>query len=595
MNLQEVFSYPIKPDYINRKKKSLKKELENSTQDFLQKKIAILGGSTTSEIKNILDLFLLNNGIKASFYESAYNQYFEEAVFSTQGIEDFSPDIIYIHTTVLNISTFPEISFKEKDINQLVENEINKFKKIWDSLQDYQCSIIQNNFEYTLDRPLGNLDCYDIHGRTFFINKINSELAYHASKIKNLYLNDINYLSSLIGLENWFDRRMWYQAKFAISVNSIPLLAHNLTKIINSILGNQKKCLTLDLDNTCWGGIIGDDGIEKINLGSDNPIGESYVEFQKYINELKNRGILLAINSKNDIKHALQGLEHPDSVLKETHFEIIKANWDAKDKNLKLIAQDLNIALQHIVFIDDSPLERDLVTSQLSSVSVPNIQNDSSRYIDFIDKNGFFEPISLTEEDIKRASYYSSNNLRAADQSLFDNYTDFLSSLSMVGIIRPFDVTHIERIHQLINKTNQFNLTTRRYEMGELISILDSDKHITLFGKLNDKYGENGIVSILIGEVKKKSCHLNLFLLSCRVFNRTMEHAMFNEFVKISKEKGLDDIYGYYYPTKKNQIVKNLFDDLGFQKIQSKIYEHIWKLDIESFSYCQNQISIQDE
>jgi len=595
MNLQEVFSYPIKPDYINRKKKSLKKELENSTQDFLQKKIAILGGSTTSEIKNILDLFLLNNGIKASFYESAYNQYFEEAVFSKQGIEDFAPDIIYIHTTVLNISTFPEISFKEKDINQLVENEINKFKKIWDSLQDYQCSIIQNNFEYTLDRPLGNLDCYDIHGRTFFINKINSELAYHASKIKNLYLNDINYLSSLIGLENWFDRRMWYQAKFAISVNSIPLLAHNLTKIINSILGNQKKCLTLDLDNTCWGGIIGDDGIEKINLGSDNPIGESYVEFQKYINELKNRGILLAINSKNDIKHALQGLEHPDSVLKETHFEIIKANWDAKDKNLKLIAQDLNIALQHIVFIDDSPLERDLVTSQLSSVSVPNIQNDSSRYIDFIDKNGFFEPISLTEEDIKRASYYSSNNLRAADQSLFDNYTDFLSSLSMVGIIRPFDVTHIERIHQLINKTNQFNLTTRRYEMGELISILDSDKHITLFGKLNDKYGENGIVSILIGEVKKKSCHLNLFLLSCRVFNRTMEHAMFNEFVKISKEKGLDDIYGYYYPTKKNQIVKNLFDDLGFQKIQSKIYEHIWKLDIESFSYCQNQISIQDE
>jgi len=595
MNLQEVFSYPIKPDYIIRKKKSLKKELENSTQDFLQKKIAILGGSTTSEIKNILDLFLLNNGIKASFYESAYNQYFEEAVFSKQGIEDFAPDIIYIHTTVLNISTFPEISFKEKDINQLVENEINKFKKIWDSLQDYQCSIIQNNFEYTLDRPLGNLDCYDIHGRTFFINKINSELAYHASKIKNLYLNDINYLSSLIGLENWFDRRMWYQAKFAISVNSIPLLAHNLTKIINSILGNQKKCLTLDLDNTCWGGIIGDDGIEKINLGSDNPIGESYVEFQKYIYDLKNRGILLAINSKNDIKHALQGLEHPDSVLKETHFEIIKANWDAKDKNLKLIAQDLNIALQHIVFIDDSPLERDLVTSQLSSVSVPNIQNDSSRYIDFIDKNGFFEPISLTEEDIKRASYYSSNNLRAADQSLFDNYTDFLSSLSMVGIIRPFDVTHIERIHQLINKTNQFNLTTRRYEMGELISILDSDKHITLFGKLNDKYGENGIVSIMIGEVKKKSCHLNLFLLSCRVFNRTMEHAMFNEFVKISKEKGLDDIYGYYYPTKKNQIVKNLFDDLGFQKIQSKIYEHIWKLDIESFSYCQNQISIQDE
>ena len=595
MNLQEVFSYPIKPDYIIRKKKSLKKELENSTQDFLQKKIAILGGSTTSEIKNILDLFLLNNGIKASFYESAYNQYFEEAVFSKQGIEDFAPDIIYIHTTVLNISTFPEISFKEKDINQLVENEINKFKKIWDSLQDYQCSIIQNNFEYTLDRPLGNLDCYDIHGRTFFINKINSGLAYHASKIKNLYLNDINYLSSLIGLENWFDRRMWYQAKFAISVNSIPLLAHNLTKIINSILGNQKKCLTLDLDNTCWGGIIGDDGIEKINLGSDNPIGESYVEFQKYINELKNRGILLAINSKNDIKHALQGLEHPDSVLKETHFEIIKANWDAKDKNLKLIAQDLNIALQHIVFIDDSPLERDLVTSQLSSVSVPNIQNDSSRYIDFIDKNGFFEPISLTEEDIKRASYYSSNNLRAADQSLFDNYTDFLSSLSMVGIIRPFDVTHIERIHQLINKTNQFNLTTRRYEMGELISILDSDKHITLFGKLNDKYGENGIVSILIGEVKKKSCHLNLFLLSCRVFNRTMEHAMFNEFVKISKEKGLDDIYGYYYPTKKNQIVKNLFDDLGLQKIQSKINEHIWKLDIESFSYCQNQISIQDE
>jgi len=253
---QKIISleHPLDVKHILRKKKSLKKELLNN-KNLINKNIAILGGSSTSEIRNILELFLLANGIEPSFYESEYNKFYEDALFGEE-LSNFNPDIIYIHTTNVNIINYPKLEDAKDKIDELLKSELEKFKSIWGALSKYDCAIIQNNFDLPFYRSLGNLDGYDIHGKTNFINKLNLEFVKQAEEISNLYINDINYLSSYIGLQKWLDLSLWYRAKYAVSMSAIPELAFNISKIINSITGGTKKCLVLDLDNTCWGGVF---------------------------------------------------------------------------------------------------------------------------------------------------------------------------------------------------------------------------------------------------------------------------------------------------------------------------------------------------
>ena len=471
------FKHPLDVTKLLRKKKSIKKDLLING-NFIEKNIAILGGSTTSEIKNILELFLLKNGIRPNFYESEYNTYYEDALFGNDELDKFNPDIIYIHTTNQNIIKYPEVSDSSQDIDTFLSNEIQRYKSIWGSLSKFDCAIIQNNFDYTDNRSLGNLDCYDIHGKTYFINKLNDEFSLNGREINNLYINDINYLSSYIGLKYWFDRSLWHQAKYALSMDSIPELAFSISKIINSILGKSKKCLVLDIDNTCWGGVIGDDGLHGIHIGTETAVAESYTVFQKYAKELKERGITLAVCSKNDFVNAKEGFTHPDSILKFDDFTSFKANWDPKHQNIQDIAKEINIGIDSLVFIDDNPVERDIVFSQIPSVSVPDVGADVVNFIRHIDRNGYFEPISLSQDDVNRSQYYKDNKKRVSEQATFQSYGEFLVSLEMTAEIKSFSPIYLDRITQLTNKTNQFNLTTKRYTAGEIESIALSDDYI---------------------------------------------------------------------------------------------------------------------
>ncbi len=581
INLQ----YPLDIDKILRKKKSIKKELLNK-RNLEEKNIAILGGSTTSEIKNILELFLLDSGIKPNFYESEYNKYYEDAVFGGVELERFSPDLIYIHTTNININKFPELENNIEDVSALIKQEIDKYKSIWSSLSKYNCPIIQNNFDYITNRGLGNLDCYDIHGKTYFINQLNNKFSQEAREISQLYINDINYLSSYIGLKEWFDKSLWYSAKYALSMNSIPELAFNISKIINSIFGKSKKCLILDLDNTCWGGVIGDDGLNGIDIGLETAVSESFSFFQKYVKELKQRGVILAVCSKNDFQNAKEGFEHPDSILKFDDFSSFKSNWTAKHYNILDIAQEINIGTDSLVFIDDNPVERDLVCSQIPSVSVPNIGSDVINFIDYIDRGGFFEATSLLIDDINRNKYYKENVKRNEDQSTFESYEDFLISLKMTAHIQTFSAVYLERITQLTNKTNQFNLTSKRYNAAEIKAILASDMYIKIYGRLTDKYGDNGLISILIGKIKDNKCHIDLWLMSCRVLKRNVEFALFDEFVRQCKENGVKEIIGYYYQSVKNNMVSDLYEKFGFVLKDTNGQNTIWSLNI---SYYENK------
>jgi FkbH-like protein len=584
-------NYPFDSSIILRKKKSIKKELLlNEPTSKLN--IAILGGSTTSEIKNILELFLLKHGYLPSFYESEYNQYYEDAVFGNEALTKFAPDFIYIHTTNANITSFPSYNMDEEEVGQLLNNEISKYSNIWRALEKYNCPIIQNNFDLPINRSLGNLDCYDIHGKTHFISSLNLEFAKQARQLKNLHLNDINYLSSLIGIKNWYDKSLWHTAKYAVSFDAIPQLTHNISNIIAGILGKSKKCLVLDLDNTCWGGVIGDDGLNGIGLGNETAYGESFMYFQNFVKELKNRGIILAVCSKNELAIAKEGFTHSDSVLKFEDFVSFKANWDPKHQNIFTIAEEINIGLDSLVFIDDNPVERNIVSAQIPNIAVPEVGSDVVEFVDHIERNGYFETVSMSKDDLDRNKFYEQNSGRVKEQSLFENYNDFLKSLEMTAEIKTFDPVYIDRITQLINKTNQFNLTTKRYTIGEIESILLNKSYIKIYGKLVDKLGDNGLISALIGEIKAQTCHIDLWIMSCRVFKRDMEFAMFDTFVEKCVEQGVNKIIGYYDKTPKNAVVSELYHTLGFVRIKDGGADSIWELAINSYSFKNKIIKI---
>jgi len=583
----EMLNYPFDNNILVKKKKLKKLLLKKSK--FLEKNIAILGGSTTSEVRNILELFLLKNGIKPNFYESEYNKFYEDALFGSDALEAFKPDVIYIHTSNVNVIKYPEISHTRQDIDTLLENECNRFEQVWSGLQKYSCAIIQNNFELPLERNLGNLDFYNEHGKVNFIHRLNQKFSVSAEKIKNLYINDINYQSSLLGLEKWYSREYWYGYKYALSFDAIPLVAHNVAQIINAIFGQSKKCLVLDLDNTCWGGVIGDDGLNGIQIGTETAIAEAYSAFQQYAKDLKSRGITLAVSSKNDHANAEEGFLHPDSVLKYKDFTAFKANWEPKFSNILDIAKEINIGIDSLVFVDDNPAEREIVSMQVPMICVPNVGSNISEYICHIDKNGYFETVSLLVDDANRNKYYEDNKTRADEEAKFQDYGSFLDSLNMRAEISTFIPIYMDRITQLINKTNQFNLTTKRYTFGEVEGAANSENYITLYGKLEDKFGDNGLIAIIIAEIKEQMCHIDLWLMSCRVLKRDMEQAMLDALVEECLAKGIYTIRGYYYKSAKNAMVSKLYEKFGFTLLEQSGDDTVWELKISAAYKEQNK------
>ena len=563
--------YPFDSEWILKKKIKIRKELiGNNTINFITKKIAILGGSTTSEIKNILELFLLNFGIMPSFYESEYNMFYEDGMFDNPELVEFCPDIIYIHTSNRNITNWPKVVDDSSVIDNKLDAEFNRFSELWNHLfEKYSCQIIQNNFELPFYRLLGNQDVCLFQGKVNFTNRLNDKFYEYARTHENFYIHDINYESAAYGLEKWANPYYWHLYKYAMCVPAIPTTAYGIALIIKSILGKNKKVLALDLDNTLWGGVIGDDGVENIEIGQETSIGQSYSEFQKYIKEQQDIGTLLTVISKNNEDVAKQGFERPDSILKMSDFVSFKANWNTKDRNLVEEADELTLLPEAFVFVDDNPAEREIVRNSIPSVSIPEIGNVES-YIQTIDRAGYFEVTKLSKDDLKRNEMYKANSQRNLALAQFTDYGDYLLSLRMKAEILPFEAIYMARIAQLSNKSNQFNLTTRRYTQSEIESIAGSDNYITLYGKLEDKFGDNGVVSIIIGQVKEVEVHIDLWLMSCRVLKRDMEFAMMDELVNLCKNRNISRIRGYYYPTQKNSMVKDFYSIQGFEKVSEE-------------------------
>ena len=581
--------YPFDASYLLSHRRQIKKALLSGRSSFVEKNIAILGGSTMAGIVQMLELFLLNQGIKPFFYESGYNQYYEEAVFVNERLRQFNPDIIYIYTTNRNVTSYPTISDNRKMIDALLLAEIQKFETMWDNLaKEYQCPIIQNNFEMPLYRLMGNKDASDMHGAVNFLTRLNMKFYEYAQMHDTFFICDINYISADYGLRDWSDPFYWYMYKYALNMNAIPYLAFNVSNIIKSIFGKNKKGFVLDLDNTLWGGMIGEDGIENIKLGPEEPGGQVYSEFQRYLKYHKEMGIILNVDSKNEEEIALAGLMHPDSELKPEDFIEIRANWESKDRNFVQIAKKLGLLPESLVFIDDNPAERHIVTGQLSGVCAPDI-GEAHQYIQNIDRNGFFEVTLTSEDDWKRHDMYKENAERSKQKEKFINYGDYLRSLEMKAVIRPFEPVYMSRIAQITNKSNQFNLTTRRYTQSELEVIAGDERYITLYGKLEDRFGDNGVVSVIIGKICGSTCHLELWLMSCRVLKRNLEYVMMDELVCQCQTRGITEIVGYYYPTAKNGMVKEFFGEMGFEMLSEEDGGTIWSFQLTELYKKKNQ------
>lgn len=584
--------YPFDPEWILKKKKALKRELlQNTQQTFLEKKIAILGGSTTRDIRDILELFLLNYGIRPCFYESEYNQYYADGMFPNPALEEFHPDILYIHTSNRNIEQYPSLEDDRTLVTQKLQAEYERFQALWEHLHAvYGCPVIQNNFEPPLYRLLGNRDASDHRGRWNYIQRLNQMFYEYADTHQDFYIHDICYEAADYGLERWSDPFYWNMYKYAMCVPAIPYTAFQLARIIKSIFGRNKKVLNLDLDNTLWGGVIGDDGPENIEIGQETSLGQTYAEFQDYLKQHKKLGVLLSVNSKNNEETALSGLERADSVLKREDFVAFRANWEPKSHNLYATAEELKLLPESFVFVDDNPAEREIVRQEVPGAAVPEITK-VEEYIRVLDRSGFFEVTNFSEDDLKRNEMYLANEQRNRMQKNFSNYGDYLRSLEMKAQIGAFDPAYFSRIAQLTNKSNQFNLTTHRYSQSEIEQIAADPQYLTLCGRLEDKFGDNGVVSIVIGRKEKDVLQIELWLMSCRVLKRDMEYAMMDTLVKQCRDCGIRQIYGYFYPTAKNAMVKDFYALQGFEKLEEDVDENAkWSFRIPEQYTLKNQV-----
>ncbi len=560
--------YPFDSEYILKNSKKLKRGLLALDVPRVRKKIAVLGGSTTHDIIRILEVFLLDQGIAPEFYESEYGQYFQDAMFGNSALEDFAPDIIYIHTSSRNITAYPKPGDGKDAVDALLEEQYGHFAAMWNKLEEtYHCPVIQNNFEYPFYRLMGNQDAAAISGKTRFLTRLNERLYQYAEGRGNFYINDINYMSAAYGLEKWSDSFYWHMYKYCLCLQAIPEFAFNLCNIIKAVFGKNKKALVLDLDNTLWGGIVGDDGAENLEIGQETSMGQVYAEFQSYLKAQKDIGVMLNVNSKNEEENALAGLNHPAGILKPEDFIVLKANWEPKSKNMLDIASELNLLPESLVFVDDNPAEREIVRVQIPGAAVPEI-GTPEQYIRVLDRCGFFEVTSLSEDDRKRNDMYKANRMREKQRAGFADYGEYLESLEMKGTVRPFEPVYMARIAQLTNKSNQFNLTTRRYTQSEIEQTAGDPDYITLYGKLEDKFGDNGVVSVVIGHKKEGTLHLDLWIMSCRVLKRDMEYAMMDCLVEECQKAGIQTIKGYYYPTAKNKMVENFYALQGFTKVE---------------------------
>ncbi|OGR07500.1 MAG: hypothetical protein A2511_12205 [Deltaproteobacteria bacterium RIFOXYD12_FULL_50_9] len=545
-------------------------------------KIALVSTSSIEHFTDILKLWMAVAGYQATIYASKFDTVFQTILDAGSDLYKFEPDYVWIFCSYRDYSLDISPGDSDELITKEIQRVINKYKALWQVLRKNSSSfIIHNNADIPINTCFGNLDGAESWGRINCLRRINVELS--SNMVDGATIFDVDSLSNLVGKSNWFDPRFWYHSKHAFSMDAYGVVASKASWVIKAAEGRSKKCIVLDLDNTIWGGVIGDDGVEGISLGA-SPSGEAYVDFQRFIRELKNRGIILAVCSKNDEEIAKQPfIDHPNMCLRLDDIAVFVANWNNKADNIKEIASSLNIGLDSLVFVDDNPVEREQVRANLPMVAVPELPDDPAGYIAAIADCGYFESVSFTSEDKIRNTMYRQNVERKELQNEFSDLSSFLQSLSMISKAGEITLEVLPRVSQLINKSNQFHLTTTRYSESDIQSMLSSNEYVGRFFTLQDKFGDNGLISVIIlKRENKETLIVDTWVMSCRVLSRSMEKFIHREVVGIAKMMGVMRLVGRYIPSPKNKLVSGLYKELGFSLIDDVDGVTTWEFDVKS-------------
>ena len=505
-----------------------------------------------------------------------------ESYGENSGLYGFAPHAIVILNSVQAVRI--QFGKRKAEGADFVEETAARIVRIWDAIQSHTTAVIlQSNFVLPYERHFGN---FDLKVPRFFysaVSLLNAHIAARAQERRSVLLLDTEFIASWIGRKNWFDDRLWDMAKSLCAIEQLPYLAANIVGMALALHGRVVKCVIVDLDNTLWGGVIGDDGIDGIKLNAHGD-GEAFYRLQLFLSELLKRGILLAVCSKNDMKNAVLPFEqHPEMILKRSDFACFVANWNDKAENIREIRETLNVGYDSMVFLDDNSFERNLVRGLLPDVIVPELPEDPADYVCAICELNLFEATSFSSEDMQRAQQYRQEAARRAEQVAYASVEDYLLSLNMKMTVSRFDSYHVPRIAQLIQRSNQFNLTTQRRTESECFGLMSDPAFLPVYAKLSDRLGDHGLISVVIAEILKDELAIRDWLMSCRVLKRGVEQSLMNEIFEQARRLGLPRVTGEYRPTPKNEMVQDFFAQFGFVKVNNQGGHTLWQLNTASY------------
>ncbi len=531
--------------------------------------LGIVSNATTSIIVPALVATAARYGFSLKVHEAPYGQAVQVALGEVEAFKGVVMDAILIAIDYKGLPIQDNTpSFGEN--TDAVHKALDHLNMIRTQLkQRYDAPCIMQTCAHEPESFFGNFDVQVNNTPRQFTNIFNSALVNDVVGTED-FLLDVAAIAETVGLANWHDPVMYHMAKLPFAQKLVPFYAEQVCRIIAAMSGKARRTLILDLDNTLWGGTIGDDGLGGIELSQGNALGEAYLAVQHTVLKLHQRGIVLAVCSKNnDATARIPFREHPDMLLDENHIAVFQANWEEKVSNIQFIAETLNLGLESIVFLDDNPVERDRVRYYLPEVAVPELPEDPAYYPRTLLAAGYFEAVYFSDEDKNRVENYQANAKRIALREKVTDLNIYLKTLQMTAILRPFDEDGIKRIVQLISKTNQFNLTTHRYNESQVRGFMKSDRYLTLQVRLADAFGDNGMVSVVICKKSAKEWFIDTWLMSCRVVGRRLEEVVFYEIVKAAKLEGVKKITGAYIPTERNEIVRGHYLKLGFEALNT--------------------------
>lgn len=546
-------------------------------------KVSLLGDTATQFLATAIRGTGVERGYNIDLYEAEYNQVERQLLDPTSEFYEFNADFVVLFQSTHKLGESHAMLSPEQR-TMLAEDRLNFVASVCVNPALEGKKIICFNYPEIDDAVFGSYANRVPQSLTWQVRRLNCGLMDLSQQYPNLFICDIAALQNKLGRDAMFAANVYTSTEMVLSIDVLPYIASRVMDIICAVKGQFKKCLILDLDNTVWGGVIGDDGLEGIQLGHGLGIGKAFTEFQMWVKKLKQRGIIICVASKNNEETAKEPFEkHPDMVLKLDDIAVFQANWETKVDNIRTIQSILNISFDSMVFLDDNPFERNIVRENIKGITVPELPEDPADYLEYLYGLNLFETASFSAADKDRTKQYQVEAQRVSLSKSFTNEADFLKSLNMVSVVSGFTKFNTPRVAQLSQRSNQFNLRTVRYTDADIESYASNTEVIDLSFTLQDKFGDNGLIAVIIMKPQdKETLFVDTWLMSCRVLKRGVENFTLNTMVEIAKSKGYKRIIGEYLPTPKNGMVALHYPGLGFTPIENSPTAQ-WVLDLENY------------